>query len=55
VLANGQGQTAGSWQASYEGAAVIDAAADAPLKRLTGVEVVTDCGVHLVSIPLSSG
>jgi hypothetical protein len=55
VLANGQRQTAGSWQASYEGAAVIDAAADAPLNRLAGVEVVTDRGVRLVSIPLSSG
>lgn len=53
VLHNGQRQTVGSWQASYEGTASIDAAADTPPNQLAGVEVVTDRGVRLVSIPLA--
>ncbi len=51
VLADGQRQAAGSWQASYEGTASVDAAADARPDQLTGLEVVTDRGVRLVSIP----
>lgn len=52
VLSDGQRQIVGSWQASYEGGASIDAAADAAPNQLTGLEIVTDRGVRLVSIPL---
>lgn len=52
VLADGQRQVAGSWRASYEGTANVDAAADARPDQLTGLEVVTDRGVRLVSIPV---
>lgn len=54
VLANGQRQVTGSWQASYEGTASIDAAADTPPNQLSAVEVVTDGGATLLSIPLPS-
>lgn len=52
VRANGQRQVAGSWRASYVGTASINAATDALPDQLTGVEVVSDRGVRLVSIPL---
>lgn len=54
VLSNGQRQTIGSWRASYEGTANIDAAVDASPNQLTRLEVVTDRGTRLVSIPIAT-
>lgn len=54
VLANGQRQVVGSWRASYEGTASIDAATDASPDQLRAVQVVTDAGAGLLSIPLPS-
>lgn len=52
VLTDGRRQTAGAWQASYEGTASIDAATDARPDQLASVEVVTRTGTRLVSVPL---
>ena len=55
VLTDGQRQRGGSWRASYEGTASVDAAADASPAQLARVEVVDAQGSTLVAIPVTSG
>ncbi|MCW2673494.1 MAG: hypothetical protein JWP14_2083, partial [Frankiales bacterium] len=50
-----QRQRGGSWQASYEGTASINSAADARPEQLAKVEVVDAQGSTLVSIPVAGG
>ena len=52
VLTDGRRQTAGAWQASYEGTASIDAATDAHPDQLASFEVVTRTGTRLVAVSL---
>jgi hypothetical protein len=54
VLTDGQRQRGGSWQASYEGTASINSAADARPEQLAKVEVVNAQGSTLLSIPVAS-